>query len=131
METHVKVLGALQIILGAFGVMAALLLFFVFGGLAGLVGATAEEGAEIAVPILALVGSFVVGFVLLLSVPGIIVGIGLLKFRPWARILGIILSILMLVHFPLGTVVSIYGLWVLLTGETEKLFAAKNAAPGA
>ena len=129
METHVKVLGALQIILGAFGVMAALLLFFVFGGLAGLVGATAEEGAEIAVPILALVGSFVVGFVLLLSVPGIIVGIGLLKFRPWARILGIILSILMLVHFPLGTVVSIYGLWVLLTGETEKLFAAKNAAP--
>lgn len=128
METHVKVLGALQIILGAFGVMAALLLFFVFGGLAGLIGVSGEEGAEIAAPIVGLVGTFVVGFILLLSVPGIIVGVGLLKFRPWARILGIILSILMLVHFPLGTVVSIYGLWVLLTGETEKLFTAKTAA---
>jgi hypothetical protein len=128
METHVKVLGLLHIILGAFGVMAAIVVFMVFGGAAGIVGATAEEGAELAVPIIGMVGSFIVFVILVLSVPGIIIGVGLLKFRNWARILGIVLSVLELVHVPLGTIVAIYGLWVLLTGDTEKLFAAKNAA---
>ncbi len=128
METHVKALGILQILLGALGVLLALFIMLVFGGVAGIVGASGDEGAEIAVPIISLVGTVAVTFILILAVPGIVVGIGLLKFRQWARVLGIILSILLLIHFPLGTVVGVYGLWVLLTGETEKLFAAKNAA---
>ena len=128
METHVKALGILQIFLGALGVLLALFIMLVFGGVAGFVGASGEEGAELAVPLISLVGTMAVTFILILSVPGIIVGIGLLKFRPWARILGIILSILLIIHFPLGTVVGVYGLWVLLTGETEKLFATKSAA---
>ena len=127
METHVKVLGLLQIILGVLGIVVALFVLLMFGGIAGLVAATGEEGSEIAVPILGLIGAFAVTFILVLSIPGIIVGAGLLKFRPWARILGIIMSILLIIHFPLGTIVGVYGLWVLLTGETEKLFAAKNA----
>ena len=127
METHVKVLGLLQIIVGALGILIALFVMLMFGGIAGLVAAVGEEGSEIAVPILGLVGMFAVTFILLLSIPGIIVGVGLLKFRPWARVFGIIMSILLIIHFPLGTIVGVYGLWVLLTGETEKLFAAKNA----
>jgi hypothetical protein len=127
METHVKVLGLLQIILGALGIAVALFVLLMFGGLAGLVAATGEEGSEIAAPILGFIGLFAVTFLLILAIPGFIVGIGLLRFRPWARILGIILSILLIIHFPLGTVVGVYGLWVLLTAETEKLFAAKNA----
>jgi hypothetical protein len=128
METHVKVLGLLQIVLGVLGIVVALFILLMFGGLAGMVAATGEEGAEIAAPLLGLIGMFAVTFVLVMSIPGIIVGAGLLKFRPWARILGIVLSILLLIHFPFGTAVGVYGLWVLLTGETEKLFAAKNAA---
>jgi len=127
METHVKVLGLLQIIVGALGILIALFVMLMFGGIAGLVAAVGEEGSEIAVPILGLVGMFAVTFILLLSIPGIIVGVGLLKLRPWARVFGIIMSILLIIHFPLGTIVGVYGLWVLLTGETEKLFAAKNA----
>jgi hypothetical protein len=37
------------------------------------------------------------------------------------------MSILLIIHFPLGTIVGVYGLWVLLTGETERLFVVKNA----
>ena len=49
MDTHVKVLGALQIAFGAFGLMAAVLLVFVFGGAAGIVGASGYPDASLAV----------------------------------------------------------------------------------
>ncbi|PYT24171.1 MAG: hypothetical protein DMG57_29615 [Acidobacteria bacterium] len=64
-----------------------------------------------------------------LSLPGIVVGVGLLRFRPWARILGIVLSVLDLNDVPLGTAVGIYGFWVLLSPETERLFRAGPSQP--
>jgi len=127
METHVKVLGVLHILLGTLGVVMAFFLVLVFGGVAGIVGTAAEpEEAAIAVPILGILGTGLFVFILALSLPGIIVGAGLLRFRPWARVLGIILSILLLIHIPLGTIVGVYGLWVLLTGETEKIFETRK-----
>jgi hypothetical protein len=59
---------------------------------------------------------------LLTSIPGLVAGWGLLKFRPWARILGIVVSILGLLVIPIGTIIGIYGLWVLLNKDTERLF---------
>lgn len=128
MDTHVKVLAILQIVLGALGIMAALFVVLIFGGVAGLVAVSGDRDAALAVPIIGMLGTVAVTFILLMAVPGIIVGIGLLKLRPWARVFGIIVSILLLIHFPLGTVVGVYGLWVLLTSETERLFAAKSTA---
>jgi len=59
----------------------------------------------------------------MVSLPGLIAGIGLLKLRPWARILGIVVAVLYLIHIPFGTIVGIYGLWVLFNKDTERLFA--------
>ena len=42
METHVKTLGILHIVFGALGVLAALVILLVFGGVAGIVGATSH-----------------------------------------------------------------------------------------
>ena len=123
MSTHVKVLGALFIALSALGLLSALVVMFSFGISAGLVGIAADPvDADIAQPILALIGVGVTIFLLVMSVPGIIVGWGLLKFRPWARILGIVLCALQLINIPIGTAVGIYGLWVLFNSETERLF---------
>lgn len=129
METHVKVLGVLNIILGGMGVMAALIILLIFGGTAGIVGATAhgDPEARFVVPLLSAIGGGLFFLIIALSVPGIIAGIGLLKFRPWARILTIILSVLNLLHIPFGTAVGIYGLWVLLSRDTERLFAEQPA----
>lgn len=124
MQTHVKVLAVLFIVLSALGVLVALGVMAMFAGAAGIVGATAEgEDAAIAMPIIGLTGSFLTIFVLAVSLPGLITGFGLLSFRPWARILGIVLSALNLINFfPIGIVVGAYGLWVLLSQETERLF---------
>jgi hypothetical protein len=127
----VKVLGILNIILGAFGLLGALVILVVFGGAAGILGAAShgDPDARIAIPIISIVGVGLFFLILLLSIPDIIAGIGLLQFKPWARILGIILSVLHLIHIPFGTAVGIYGLWVLLSGGTEQLFQSRTAPP--
>jgi hypothetical protein len=129
MDTHVKVLGALQIALGAFGLFAAVVVMLAFGVGATAVGASAADDAAIALPIIGITGMALVIFLVVLSLPGVIIGIGLIRLRPWARIAGIVLSILSLMMIPFGTVVGIYGLWVLFNKETERLFAMPVAPP--
>jgi uncharacterized SAM-binding protein YcdF (DUF218 family) len=63
-----------------------------------------------------------------LSAPGLIAGIGLLTFKPWASTLTIIVSALHLLNIPFGTALGIYGLWILLKDETKALIKAKNAS---
>jgi hypothetical protein len=123
MQTHVKVLGVVYLAVGGCLLLAAMFLFLTMGGVAGIVGATAEpQDAAIAIPILGFVGTALAAFLILFSVPSLITGYGLLKFKPWARVLGIVLSAISLIKIPIGTLLGAYGLWVLLNTETERLF---------
>lgn len=123
MNTHVKVLGVLFAALSGLGLLAALIVMIGIGGAAGIVGTAAEpEDAALAVPIIGIAGSIAVVMLLVVSLPGIVAGIGLLEFKPWARILGIVLCAICLLGFPIGTIFGVYGLWVLLNKETERLF---------
>ncbi len=54
---------------------------------------------------------------LILAAGGVCVGLGLMQRQPWARIVAIILGVLALFHFPLGTALGVYTLWVLLADE--------------
>lgn len=125
MDTHVKVLGVLHIALGALGLVGAFVLMLVFGGVAGIVGASGDPDAVMAIPILGITGTALVILTLALSLPGVIVGIGLLRWRPWARVGGIVLSIFDLLWIPLGTILGVYGLWVLFSKDSERLFIAR------
>jgi hypothetical protein len=125
MADHVRILAVLNIIFGAIGLFIALIILAIFGGIAGMIGVAAQQpDAQIAMPLLGIIGAAIFVFVLALSLPGIIAGIGLLKFQPWARILTIVLSALNLLNVPIGTALGVYGLWVLLHQDTERLFAA-------
>jgi hypothetical protein len=121
MAQHVKILGVLHIVLGSLGVIAAMVIMLVFGGIAALVP------TDMPPALIGAIGMAIVVVLLALSVPGLIIGVGLLQFRPWARIAGIIISALDLIHVPFGTALGIYGLWVLLTRETEQLFGLTPA----
>jgi len=123
MESHVRILAVLHIVFGAVGVLIGLFALIVFGGLGILAGtAGREEGAMLAVPVLGGIGVLVFILLLALALPGILAGWGLLRFRPWARVLAIVLSALQLFNVPFGTALGIYGLWVLLSNEGQKLF---------
>lgn len=121
MQTHVKVVGVLYIVLGALGLLFALGIGAMFG-IAGVAGAAADSEDALALPILGLTGGLVTTFLVVLSLPGIIAGFGLLAYKSWARILAIVLSALQLLGFPFGTIIGIYALWVLLNKDTERLF---------
>jgi len=123
MAQHVKILGILHIIYGALGVFIGVIVFLILGGIAGLVGVTDHSpDSAVAIPILGGIGGLVFLILLCISLPGIIVGYGLLHFKPWSRILTLVLSALELFSIPFGTALGIYGFWVLLKPETEQLF---------
>lgn len=86
MQTHVKVLGILHIVFGGIGLLVALGIMALFGSIAGLVGISADRDAAVAAPIIGMVGTLIMVLIIVLSVPGIIIGWGILNFRPWARI---------------------------------------------
>lgn len=129
MDTHVKLLGGLHVVLGILGLLTAALVGMAFGGAAGLVGASGEPGASVALPIIGITGTALVVFVIALSLPAVVIGVGLLGLRPWARIAGLVLSTFGLLWVPFGTIVGIYGLWVLLSKGTERLFAPPTPVP--
>jgi hypothetical protein len=116
MEKHVTLVAIINIVFGAIGIMIGLFLLVViiFGGLI--------SGEPEAMTITGIVGTTLCGFFLLLSVPEVIGGIGLLKRRGWAKILVLIISILDLVNIPIGTAIGIYAIWVLLNEKTAQLF---------
>ena len=130
MERHVTILGAFHIAFGALGLVAALAIVVVFGGVAGLIGlgAASDPDALIAVPIIGIVGTILMLAALILSLPGIAAGFGLMYYRPWARLLTVVLSLLHLFNFPFGSALGAYGLWVLLSDETRVLFERRAAA---
>lgn len=123
MEKHVTVVGAIHIGLSALGILtAAMVLLFIVGG--GLVGGLISGEEEIIVPITCFVGTAASLWLLLLSVPGIVGGIGLLRYKPWGRYMLLVLSVLALFNIPIGTAIGIYSIWVLVQDETAKLFGS-------
>ena len=123
MQQHVKILAILHIIFGGLGVMCGLVAMIFFGGLASFVGMTEQSSDTfLAGGVLGLIGFVVMVVLLIISLPELIAGIGLLNYQPWARILTIILSAIELPGFPFHTALGIYGLWVLLSPEGSALF---------
>jgi hypothetical protein len=125
MEQHIKILGVLNIVWGAMGAMGGLVVLLVLGGAFGIIRTALQNDtdAAIALPIIGLLGGTIALFLLLVSVPSIIAGIALLNFKPWSRILAIVVSALHLLSIPFGTALGIYGLWVLFSEESLPFFA--------
>ena len=124
MRTHVQILGVLNIAWGILGFLAALLIFLIFGGAMGIIGMAAhhDPGANIAISIVGVVGSFIFLVIVITSIPSFVIGIGLLRCAPWSRSAGIVLSAVHLLNIPFGTALGIYGLWVLLSRDSLPLF---------
>lgn len=126
MARHVQLLGMLLVIWGivSFGlyvlaVIAAGTVAVFLGKLLGI-----SLGQTAALP--ALVAGL--GAVLsLASLLAIIAGAGVVQYRDWARILALVVCALAVVRPPLGTVIGVYGLWVLLSQEGEQHYRQEAA----
>lgn len=117
MGSHVKVIAILAIVFGILEALLGIVLFFVIAG-AGVVSGEGE-----AMFVTGTIALFVGGLLLILGVPSIVAGMGLLRHRNWARILMLVIAALTLLNFPFGTALGIYAFWVLMNDRTAPLFA--------
>jgi hypothetical protein len=95
-------------------------IFVLMGG----IGVIAE--APKAQTILEIVGGALFIVSALLSLPGLVVGYGLLKRRPWARIAAMVVGLLSCLHFPIGTLLGVYTLWAMLQVSAKDYFAFES-----
>lgn len=116
MRQHVTLLAALLIAHSALGLLIAAIVFVSVAG-GGMLSGDAE-----AMLITGTVATIIGGFFASIALPGLIAGFGLLSFKPWARILAMIVCILGLLNVPLGTALGIYGIWALAKEESSELF---------
>jgi hypothetical protein len=123
MAGHVRVLAVLQIVYSSMGLLLGLVVFLLFGGIASIVGFSAPlDESLVAVPVLTIIGGVASSVLILLSLPRLIAGVGLLRFQNWGRILTFVVSVIGLIDFPIGTGLGIYGLWVMTHTDTRVLF---------
>jgi hypothetical protein len=116
MDSHLRALGWAYILYGALSAFVSVVVLLSFGGLVNAwVWAQASGG----------LGPVFVAFLLvhvLLGLPMVIGGVFLLRLEEWARLMMVVVSALNVLNLPLGSILGGYGLWVLLTPETEPLF---------
>jgi hypothetical protein len=122
MKDHVRILGWCFIVYSAIIVLVGLGVgsIVLFGGVI--------SGDHEAMFITGAVGAAIACFLIIISLPGMLAGMGLLKMRSWARIVAIVVGVLHLLSFPFGTALGVYTLWVLLNAETEAMFRGQQVA---
>jgi hypothetical protein len=116
MEKHLTVVAALQVGFSVLGILAAIIVYTVLHNVMHF----ADDPET--VNILRIVARWVSLFLLVISIPGLVGGIGLFMKKNWARILVLIISVLDLLNIPLGTIIAVYSIWVLVQEDTVKLF---------
>lgn len=125
MDKHITILGVLYVAFSALCLLSALVVFVSIAG-----GGVLSGDMDSAV-ITTGVATALAVFLLIISLPGLIGGIGLLQYKPWARILVMVLGIINLINIPIGTILGVYTLWVLLNDETVRRFAGSGQAQAA
>ena len=116
LQTHVPIVGWLLIVTNA---LFLLLAAFLFALLVGIGVATGEPEAS---RILTIVGTSLAALFTVLGIPGIVAGAGVLARRSWGRVLAIVVAVLSLLNFPIGTIIGIYAIWVLLQEAATTYF---------
>ena len=116
LRTHVPIVAWALILSGALFLAIAVFVFMLLAGI-GLVSGDPDAQA-----VLSIVGLATAFFLGALSVPGIVAGAGLLWRKNWGRILAIVISVLNLVNFPIGTLIGGYALFVLFQDAAGAYF---------
>ncbi|MEP7127935.1 MAG: hypothetical protein ABI729_03665 [Chitinophagales bacterium] len=121
METHKRVLGILFIISGAFQIIGMLFISAFIGAIFPLIFSHAEPDVvwiiEWIIPFVRIISITVI---LLLSIPSIVGGWGVLNQKSWALTLVLVMGCFKLFSFPVGTALGVYAIWVYSEDKKKK-----------
>lgn len=115
-RTHIKVVGLVNLLYSAIGLLVAVGALFggLFSSLATLNPAIMVVGAVTSAVIAVVIG--------IISGLGLIAGLALLNHQNWARWVILLCSVLRLFRWPFGTLFGAYSIWVLTHEETREIF---------
>jgi hypothetical protein len=107
MRKHVRILGWLQVALGLFDLFIGLMAFGLLSGIGFL------SGDPTAIGVMSLIGGFIGTLAMILALPNLIVGVGLLRdWGGWVIVGAVILGIFNLAQAPFGTALALYTFWI-------------------
>ncbi len=124
MRPHLHLLGILQLVWGAIGVLLGVSTLLLAVGALAIGLSVADERMAAGVT----AGALVVFAIALLAGGGVNVWAGraLRQHQPRGRIAVLTLGVLNLFVLPFGTALGIYAFWVLLHNESRTIFVAKG-----
>jgi hypothetical protein len=122
-ESHIKTISILHIVHSAILALIGLFVFFLLAG----VGVAVQD--ETAMLVLSIVGVVVGVLLILVAIPGVVGAIGLMQYRPWGRILTLIVSFLKLVDIPIGTALGVYSIVILFRDDVVAFIEGGAGAP--
>jgi hypothetical protein len=107
MRSHMKILGWLHIGAGIIDLLIGLAAVGVLSGIGILSGDASAFG------VFAILGGFVGTLAMIMALPNIIVGAGLLlDWGGWVLVLAVILAVFNLAKVPWGTALGLYTFWI-------------------
>ena len=109
---HLTILSILFVTFDSILLLVGIAFFIAFPLLGQFIGDTTANIA------LSYVGVGVGSILLVISIPGIIAGLGLIYRKSWSRILALVVCVVKLFNIPFGTALGIYGMWVLMQDNT-------------
>jgi hypothetical protein len=122
MDRHVRTLSFLFIAGGIAGVPLGVILLLKLGPVTNFLLAFVSRKLAMSVPFAVMYVTAASWMLLLLAVPAIVSGFGLRKYNEWARLVALVVALACVIIFPFGTALGAYGIWVLLSPESEYLF---------
>lgn len=122
-QLHIKVIGWLHVLEATLYIGGAVMIVTLLSGI-GLMAHDPE-----AFGILTIVGFACCGLLLILGIPVALAGWGLLTRKSWSRVLAMVLAVLGLFLFPIGTIIGAYVLWVLTSEHAAAYFGDVDLPP--
>lgn len=122
MESHKRILGILFIISGILHLFGMLFLSFLFSLIFPLIFEHAHlDDQWVLVWVFPFLKALAIIVILLVAIPSIIGGWGMLAEKKWAMVLILVLGCLKLFSFPFGTALGIYTIWVYAEDHKQKI----------
>lgn len=127
---HNNLLGIFILIQGGLVFITGLIMTLMYGGFGlAMVGMSKREEEMFAGGIMLVVGVIIGLFMVVFSSLYFFTGLKIRKQKSIGRTLGIIVSILSLFSFPLGTALGVYGLWFFFGDAGKSLYSGMPQAP--
>ena len=127
---HNNLLGIFFMVQGGLVILTGVILAIVYGVLGVvMVGANDAKNGAVGGVVFIVMAFVVCAFMVVIGAVDLFTGSKVRKVSSIGRTLGIVISILSLFSFPIGTALGVYGLWFLF-GDMGKAFYLGSEAPG-